>query len=107
MTDQFLTPFALGILAVNGVHIHVKCAAHQCTFLDLQATVTTTGETTTATASFNIDRTDYGIRYGSGSFFDNLGDKAIDNNFNVEVNIVATSEAPAKKAAKKGKPSSK
>jgi polyisoprenoid-binding protein YceI len=71
------------------------------------ATVTITGGTVTATANFNIDRTEYGIRYGSGSFFDNLGDKAIDNNFNVEVNIVATSEAPVKKAAKKGKPSSK
>lgn len=43
----------------------------------------------TATASFKIDRTKYGLKYGSGSFFDNLGDKAIDNDFIVEVNIVA------------------
>jgi polyisoprenoid-binding protein YceI len=71
------------------------------------ATVITTGGTATATANFNIDRTAYGIRYGSGSFFDNLGDKAIDNNFNVEVNIVATSETPAKKSAKKGAATSK
>jgi polyisoprenoid-binding protein YceI len=84
-------------LTIKGVSKDVK----------FTATVTTTGETTTATANFSIDRTAYGIRYGSGSFFDNLGDKAIDNNFNVEVNIVATSEAPVKKAAKKGKPSSK
>jgi polyisoprenoid-binding protein YceI len=42
-----------------------------------------------ATASFKIDRTKYGLKYGSGSFFDNLGDKAIDNDFLVEVNIVA------------------
>jgi hypothetical protein len=27
--------------------------------------------------SFNVDRTKYDIKYGSGSFFDNLGDKAI------------------------------
>ncbi|MFM2269887.1 MAG: hypothetical protein RL757_3328 [Bacteroidota bacterium] len=84
-------------LSIKGVSKDVK----------FTATVTTTGETATATANFNIDRTKYGIRYGSGSFFDNLGDKAIDNNFNVEVNIVATSEAPAKKSAKKGKSSSK
>lgn len=42
-----------------------------------------------ASASFKIDRTKYGLKYGSGSFFDNLGDKAIDNDFIVDVNIVA------------------
>jgi len=31
----------------------------------------------TANASFTIDRTKWNVRYGSGSFFDNLGDKAI------------------------------
>lgn len=30
-----------------------------------------------ATGTLTFDRTKYGIRYGSGSFFDNLGDKAI------------------------------
>lgn len=84
-------------LTIKGVSKEVK----------FDAKVSITDATAAATASFNIDRTEYGIRYGSGSFFDNLGDKAIDNNFNVEVNIVATSEAPVKKAAKKGKPSSK
>jgi hypothetical protein len=27
--------------------------------------------------AFKVDRTKYDIKYGSGSFFDNLGDKAI------------------------------
>jgi len=39
-------------------------------------------------ASISIDRTQYGIRYGSGSFFDNLGDKAIDNDFTLDVKLV-------------------
>lgn len=42
----------------------------------------------TATADLMIDRTAYGIKYGSGSFFDNLGDKAIDNEFKLSVMLV-------------------
>ena len=40
-----------------------------------------------ALTSFDIDRTKYDVRYGSGSFFDNLGDKAINNNFNIKVEL--------------------
>ncbi|PCJ92661.1 MAG: lipid-binding protein [Flavobacteriaceae bacterium] len=36
-----------------------------------------------ATATLKIDRTKYGIKYGSGSFFDNLGDKAIYDEFDL------------------------
>ena len=43
-----------------------------------------------AKAKITIDRTLYDIRYGSGSFFDNLGDKAIDNNFILEVELAYT-----------------
>ncbi|WP_439182904.1 YceI family protein [Carboxylicivirga taeanensis] len=39
-------------------------------------------------ASIVVDRTLYGIRYGSGSFFDNLGDKAISNDFTLDVKLV-------------------
>ncbi len=42
----------------------------------------------TGTANFLVDRTKYDIKYGSGSFFDNLGDRAIDDNFEVKANIV-------------------
>jgi len=41
-----------------------------------------------ANADITVDRTAYGIKYGSGSFFDNLGDKAIDNDFTLKVNLV-------------------
>jgi polyisoprenoid-binding protein YceI len=54
------------------------------------ATITVSKTDVKATATFKVDRTKYGIKYGSGSFFDNLGDKAIDNEFTVDVNIVAT-----------------
>lgn len=36
-----------------------------------------------------IDRTKFDIKYGSGSFFENLGDKAIDNNFELKVSLLA------------------
>ena len=41
----------------------------------------------TATASLKIDRTLYDIRYGSNNFFENLGDKAINNEFDLEVTL--------------------
>lgn len=36
---------------------------------------------------FEVDRTKYNIKYGSGSFFDNLGDKAINDNFELSVGL--------------------
>ena len=41
-----------------------------------------------ATANLKIDRSDFDIRYGSGSFFDNLGDNTIYDEFDLSVNIV-------------------
>ncbi|WCO00911.1 YceI family protein [Psychroserpens ponticola] len=41
----------------------------------------------TATASFKIDRTKYNIKYGSSSFFDNLKDKAIYDDFDLNVTL--------------------
>jgi polyisoprenoid-binding protein YceI len=42
---------------------------------------------TTASTSFKVDRTKFDIKYGSGSFFDNLGDKAISDEFDLTVNL--------------------
>ncbi|NNF34265.1 MAG: YceI family protein [Saprospiraceae bacterium] len=42
---------------------------------------------TSGTAEITIDRTDYNVRYGSGSFFDNLGDKTIYDEFELVVNL--------------------
>ena len=46
-----------------------------------------TTSTNTASTTVKIDRTKYNIKYGSGSFFDNLGDKAINDDFNLTVNL--------------------
>jgi polyisoprenoid-binding protein YceI len=41
----------------------------------------------TATANLEIDRTEYDIKYGSSSFFDGLKDKAIYDNFDLNVSL--------------------
>ncbi len=43
----------------------------------------------TATGKLTIDRSEYNVRYGSGSFFDNLGDKTIYDEFDLNITIVA------------------
>ncbi|HEX2787189.1 MAG TPA: YceI family protein [Ignavibacteria bacterium] len=42
----------------------------------------------TAKATFDIDRTEYDIKYGSGKFFEGIGDKAIHDNFNIELDLM-------------------
>ncbi len=42
----------------------------------------------TAIGKVVVDRTKYDIKYGSKSFFDNLGDKVIDDNFELDLNLV-------------------
>lgn len=42
----------------------------------------------TYTAQLNIDRSKFDVRYGSNSFFDNLGDKTIDDIFTLDVQLV-------------------
>ena len=41
----------------------------------------------TAKAEIVLDRTDFNVRYGSGSFFDNLGDKTIYDEFTLNVKL--------------------
>jgi len=41
-----------------------------------------------AAATLKIDRAQYDVRYGSGSFFDNLGDKTIYDEFDLVVDLV-------------------
>ena len=40
------------------------------------------------TAKIDIDRSKFDVRYGSNSFFDNLGDKTIDDIFSLDVKLV-------------------
>jgi polyisoprenoid-binding protein YceI len=43
----------------------------------------------TATGTVVVDRTLYGVKYGSGKFFQNLGDKVINDNFSITLNLSA------------------
>lgn len=44
------------------------------------------------TPSFTINRTDWGIKYGSASFFDGLKDKAINDDMGLNVTLVASAK---------------
>ena len=41
----------------------------------------------TASTKLTIDRSKFNVRYGSGSFFDNLGDKTIYDDFTLEIEL--------------------
>ena len=43
-----------------------------------------------ASASITVDRSEVDVRYGSGSFFDGLGDKMIYDDFQLDVTLVAS-----------------
>lgn len=57
--------------------------------IEFNTQITFTENTATATAEFQIDRTLWDIRYRSGSFFENIGDKAVDDLFTVKLNLTA------------------
>ena len=53
------------------------------------ATVTEANGVITATGKMTVDRSEYNVKYGSGSFFDGLGDKTIYDEFDLQVALVA------------------
>lgn len=64
----------------------IKDITHEVSF---PATVKASGEQVVADAKIVVDRAKYNVRYGSDSFFDNLGDKVIYDDFDLEVSLVA------------------
>lgn len=54
------------------------------------ATVTIAGNKVTAKADVTVDRTAYDIRYGSKKFFESIGDKAIFDEFELKLDVVAS-----------------
>lgn len=74
-----------GDVKVTG-NLTIKDQTHPVTFT---ASITESGNEVTAKTSFSIDRTKWGVRYGSGSFFDDLGNKAIKDNIDYSLEIVA------------------
>lgn len=69
-------------------HLTIRDKTNPVTF---PATVAVDGENVTAKAEITVDRSDYNVKYGSGSFFDDLGDKMIYDDFTLNVNLVASS----------------
>lgn len=53
------------------------------------ATIRKTEKGVEASAAITLDRTDFDIRYGSGKFFENLGDRMIHDTFTLSVSISA------------------
>lgn len=53
------------------------------------ANVTEENGANVAQATITIDRSDFNVRYGSGSFFDNLGDKTIYDEFDLNLKLVS------------------
>ncbi|WP_346321087.1 YceI family protein [Chitinophaga sp. YIM B06452] len=56
------------------------------------ATVTVAGGQATAKATVTVDRTKFDIKYRSKNFFENLGDKAIYDDFTLDVTLVASAK---------------
>jgi len=66
----------------------IKGITHE---IDFPALITYSADgTMMADASFTIDRTKWEIRYGSGSWFDGLGDKMIYDDIEFDLSLVAT-----------------
>ncbi len=78
-TEKFKTA-NLAIISSDGskvkANLTIKGITQEITF---PVVVKVEGGQLTATANIEIDRSKFDVRYGSDSFFDNLGDKAINN----------------------------
>jgi polyisoprenoid-binding protein YceI len=53
------------------------------------ATVSESNGAINASGKITVDRSEYDVKFGSGSFFDNLGDKTIYDEFDLQVSLVA------------------
>jgi polyisoprenoid-binding protein YceI len=58
--------------------------------VEFPATVQVVNGQITAKAKILVDRTKFDIKFRSGNFFENLGDKAIEDNFELNVELVGT-----------------
>ncbi len=78
------TPFDKGTGVVTGT-LTIKDITNP---IEFKASMQKKDDGTWFFANITIDRTKYNIRYGSGTFFDNLGDKTIYDEFKVKVNLL-------------------
>ncbi len=75
------TKFANGKASVTG-DLTVKGKTEEITFDVVKSS------NNTYTSKVEIDRSKFDVRYGSNTFFDNLGNKAIDNIFTLDITVV-------------------
>ena len=68
-------------------NLTIKGITNPATFT---ATSAKDGKSTVYKGVLTIDRSKYNVRYGSNSFFDNLGDKAIYDEFTLDFSLVVT-----------------
>jgi polyisoprenoid-binding protein YceI len=80
-----VTPLNGNISKVDGL-LTIKGITHAVSF---DAKVDVQGNTVSAVGEIIVDRTKYGIKYGSGNFFKGLGDNLIYNDFKLDLNLVA------------------
>lgn len=78
------TPFDKGSATVSGT-LTIKDISKP---IEFKATSQKKDDGTWFFANIILDRTKYNIRYGSGSFFDNLGDKTIYDEFKLKINLL-------------------
>jgi len=67
-------------------NLTIKGITHGIAF---NALINKSGNAINATADFNFDRSKYEVRFGSGRFFENLGDNLIIDDINLKINLVA------------------
>lgn len=58
--------------------------------IEFPAAIIMDGNDLKATATITVDRTKFDIRYGSKSFFESIGDKAIYDDFTIELQLLAS-----------------
>lgn len=81
------TPFAKGTGVVKGT-LTIKGITHPVEF---KVVSQKKDDGLWFFANIVVDRTKYDIKYGSGNFFDNLGDKTIFDEFKLKVNLLVKS----------------
>ncbi len=68
-----------GILIIKGISNEIE----------FSALIENNEETFVASAKIIVDRTKFDIKYGSGNFFSNLGDKMIKDEFEIDLVLIA------------------
>jgi polyisoprenoid-binding protein YceI len=77
------TPGVDGSLIVKG-KLTIKASTNPVEFT---AKSSVSGDVTTWSAVVTVDRSLYDVRYGSGKFFPNIGDKAISDDFTLDIKL--------------------